>query len=507
MRGATLFQTECGNRYLYDVGRKRFLLCHPVLYFLIELKSRGVDIKKWFSHFKEKSFYIEPYGTFSRHEMIYYYRKYLLLENSGYFSDVNMEKKLGGKLSARHIVSRLANTFQLVFEVTDACNLKCKYCGYGEFYTNYDKRENRNLSFKRAEVLLQYLFNLWNSTLNNSHHRQINIGFYGGEPLFNFNFIKKMVGHIKEIFSRHNYFTYSLTTNGLLLARHIDFLVENNFRMLISLDGSRENNGYRVFPDGTPAFDRILENVRFVEDRYPQYFKEKVNFNAVLHNKNSVAEIYEFFKSNFNKVPRIAEVNGNGINPLKRKEFMETYRSIQSSLKEAEECPATGNDRFFELPEGNRLIHCLHHYSGHVFKKYLDLIFPDKNKTYVPTGTCLPFSRKIFLTANGKILPCERIGRQYALGLVDGQRVKLDFQEIADRYNRYYEKIRKQCHTCYHTQACQQCIFSLGIEEKDPSCQGMMDEAAFSAYLSSCVSHLELKPHLYAEIMEEVLVE
>jgi uncharacterized protein len=507
MNGTALFQTESGNRYLYDAGKKRFLLCHPVLYFLIKLKNRGVDMKEWFNHFKEKKFHVESYGTFSRHEMIYYYRKYLLLENSGYFSAVNMEKKLGGKLSAQDIVSRLANTMQVVFEVTDACNLKCKYCGYGEFYTNYDRRGNRNLSFKRAEILLQYLFNLWNSPLNTSHHREINIGFYGGEPLLNFNFIKKMVRYIKKILSRHNYFTYSLTTNGLLLARHIDFLVENDFKLLISLDGNRENNGCRVFPDGTPAFDMILKNVRFVEDHYPQYFKKKVNFNAVLHNKNSVAEIYEFFKSNFNKVPRIAEVNGNGINPLKRKEFMETYRSIQSSLKEAEEYSAIGGDEFFDLPAGRRVIHCLHHHSGFVFKKYSDLIFPGEGKTYVPTGTCLPFSRKIFLTVNGKILPCERIGHQYALGTVDEQRLKLDFQEIANRYNRYYEQMRKQCHTCHHTQACQQCIFSLDIEEKNPSCQGMMDESAFSAYLSSCVSHLEVKPDMYAEIMEEVVVE
>lgn len=38
------------------------------------------------------------------------------------------------ELSERHVIYELANLKQLTFEVTDACNLKCKYCGYGEFY-------------------------------------------------------------------------------------------------------------------------------------------------------------------------------------------------------------------------------------------------------------------------------------------------------------------------------------------------------------------------------------
>lgn len=37
----------------------------------------------------------------------------------------------------------LANLRQITFEVTDACNLKCKYCGYGEFYDDYDRRSNK----------------------------------------------------------------------------------------------------------------------------------------------------------------------------------------------------------------------------------------------------------------------------------------------------------------------------------------------------------------------------
>jgi hypothetical protein len=43
---------------------------------------------------------------------------------------------------------QLANLRQLTFEITDACNLKCKYCAYGEFYNDYDKREDKKLPVK-----------------------------------------------------------------------------------------------------------------------------------------------------------------------------------------------------------------------------------------------------------------------------------------------------------------------------------------------------------------------
>lgn len=116
------------------------------------------------------------------------------------------------------------------------------------------------------------------------------------------------------------------------------------------------------------------------------------------------------------------------------------------------------------------------------------LLHGKRDMVYTPTGTCLPFSRKLFVTVNGKILPCERIGHQYALGHVDEERVRLDFQEIADRYNGYYNMVRDQCHDCYNTQSCQQCLFYLDIEKENPECKGFMNADEFEKYLSACMS-------------------
>ena len=56
------------------------------------------------------------------------------------------------QLESRDIEYNLIHLPNLVFEVTDACNLRCKYCGYADLYEGYDKRENLIFSFVRANI-------------------------------------------------------------------------------------------------------------------------------------------------------------------------------------------------------------------------------------------------------------------------------------------------------------------------------------------------------------------
>ena len=64
-------------------------------------------------------------------------------------------------LTAGMIGKNLINLPQLTFEVTDACNLNCKYCGYGNIYDGYDKRESKNLTMEEWKIksILSFHFN------------------------------------------------------------------------------------------------------------------------------------------------------------------------------------------------------------------------------------------------------------------------------------------------------------------------------------------------------------
>ena len=64
-------------------------------------------------------------------------------------------------LTAGQIKSALANTPQITFEVTDACNLRCEYCAYGKLYADYDKREDKMLSVEAAKSFFYCIAGLW----------------------------------------------------------------------------------------------------------------------------------------------------------------------------------------------------------------------------------------------------------------------------------------------------------------------------------------------------------
>lgn len=132
-------------------------------------------------------------------------------------------------LNREVILNNLINLSQLTFEVTDICNLKCKYCGYGDLYQGFDKRVNKQLPVDRAIRLLEYLMEHWNSSYGFSYQKDTYIGFYGGEPLLNMDFIRKIVDWIGKHSIPSRRFVFTMTTNGMLLDRYADFLSEHSF--------------------------------------------------------------------------------------------------------------------------------------------------------------------------------------------------------------------------------------------------------------------------------------
>jgi uncharacterized protein len=231
-----------------------------------------------------------------------------------------------------------------------------------------------------------------------------------------------------------------------------------------------------------------------------------VNFNAVLHNRNSVGEIHNFFKIRYDKIPSIGELNNMGVRPDKVELFRKTYRNTRESLHQSENYEAIEQDMFIRSGTYQTVTTFIHQYSGHVYYDYTDLLLGKRGKK-IPTGTCMPFGKRMFVTVNGKILPCERIGQQFALGKISEFGVEIDLEAIASKYNDYFAKLESQCSKCYNKSACIQCIFNLNNLDGCPVCYGFMNEETFVAYKAEQMDFLRKHPEDYYRIMEEVIVD
>lgn len=401
----------------------------------------------------------------------------------------------------QNVINELANLSQFTFELTDACNLKCKYCGYGELYSTHDKREDKYLDFKTARQVIDYLYEIWMKYPGVSHSRKIVVGFYGGEPLLNMNLIQQIIDYLNSLPAiPHTEFEYNMTTNAMLLNRYMDYLADNQFTLLLSLDGDEYGQSYRVDHGGGNSFQRVIQNIRELKKHYPDYFKRCVSFNSVLHDRNSTRNIQEFVYKEFGKVSQVSELNNFGICESKREEFDKMFHKVIDDVS------VSDTDFVEHFPDMMGLFRFVGKMSGNYFASHNYLLKKSPNKLY-PTGTCLPFAKKMFITVNGKILPCEKIDQKYALGYVTEKGIELDLEKVAKTYSNYYQKTKPVCERCYLKSFCSQCLFYMDNLEGKTKCPSFANEEYIRNYLSYYSNILRSHPELYKKVSTELLLQ
>ena len=497
-------ETKSGNNYLADIPTKFFTINHPLLSYFFHLDKNG-DLNK-INYNLPHQLTINAV-VYSEKEILYYYNKYLLLKQNGLNSEKDIDRVGFTEITSQQVRWQLSHIKHIMFEVTDSCNLDCKYCGYGELYEGYDKRTNQSLNFNEMIPLAQYLEKQIHSSYNTSFAQEIHIGFYGGEPLLNISFIKDAINYFNAKSTKNVKYVFNMTTNAVLLQKYSDFLVANNFNLLISLDGNKFNHSYRTFHGGQESFDTIFNNLKELKNTHPKYFQNNVNFNAVLHDRNSVKEIHQFIKKEFHKIPQISELTNTGIKSAKQDDFSKMYQTVYTSLKNTNNSNLIKQELFSRLGEIQSSNFFLHQYNDNVFRTPEQLLFKRSDKVEIPpTGTCLPFSRKLFVTVNGKILPCERIGHQFSLGNITSNGLELDLEVIVNKYNNYYKSLIKQCKSCLKKESCSQCLFMIKNIENNPVCDKYVSSKKLSNHISFHLSKFEDHSDTYNRIMEEILI-
>lgn len=469
-----IVQTKNKNKYYFSSNKKEVLFLSPVLSAIIAndgVVSSLVDID-------EK-------------DISYYTKKYLMLKEAGYFeySKENKEERITKEL----LEKSLANSKHIIFETTECCNLRCKYCGYSDIYSTFEERGKQNLSFSKAKRFLDFMYEKWNSSLNISFNKRLTISFYGGEPLMNFPFIEQVVNYVSKWKLKNNYISFSMTTNGTLLDKYIDFLVKWNFNLFISIDGNKYHNVFRVYANGKESFENVYDNILLIKNQYPAYFKKNVNFNSVFHKRSSFVDVSNFFQKEFDKNPLFLPLNTFGVIKEKENKFKQLYKNPTDALDSESLCHPEVKELFSSAI--GKLISFFNYYNSNLFPDYNSLRFKISN-AILPTGTCIPLQNRIYVSTSGKLLPCERVGSNFVMGEVFDDHVDIYYEKVIKYYNDMYKKVTSElCNKCRNI-FCKSCLFTMKEENKKLQCGKFLSEKGFNLYITSLMEEYEENPRI-----------
>ena len=175
----------------------------------------------------------------------------------------------------------------LCLHIAHDCNLACRYC-FAEEGEYHGRRAL--MSFEVGKKALDFLI------ANSGNRRNLEVDFFGGEPLMNWEVVKQLVeyGRSKEKEYNKN-FRFTMTTNGVLLNDEImDYCNREMSNVVLSLDGRKEvNDKMRPFRGGTGSFDLIVPKFqKFAEMRGDRDYYVRGTFTR--HNLDFSKDVTEF---------------------------------------------------------------------------------------------------------------------------------------------------------------------------------------------------------------------
>ncbi len=148
----------------------------------------------------------------------------------------------------------------LCLHIAHTCNLNCSYC----FASQGKYQGDRALmSFEVGKQAFDFLI------ANSGTRKNLEVDFFGGEPLMNWDVVKQLVNYARSIEKEHNKnFRFTLTTNGVLIDDDvIDFLNKEMDNVVLSLDGRKEvHDRFRVDYAGNGSYDKILPKFKKLVD-------------------------------------------------------------------------------------------------------------------------------------------------------------------------------------------------------------------------------------------------
>ena len=374
-------------------------------------------------------------------------------------------------LSVEELKEGVNGLSQLILELTEKCNLRCKYCIYNEGYQQFRNFDYKSMSWDTAKKSIDY------ACLHSGD--EVSITFYGGEPLLNYDVLKKSIEYSISSMPDKK-LSFSFTTNLTLMTKDKAefFASQDNIYILCSFDGPKDiHDKFRIGVDGQGSFDKAISGLKCLIEAFGDRSKECIGINAVICPPfcfEKYEKVMRFFR-NLNWLSDECQINyvyvsGGTLNltdvekrDIDKESEKYTYELIQ--------------DWQFSYRNDEDMSQMVDQYIKTDLRRIHERLITSKPIEVLPcNGCCIPGRRRLYITVSGEFQICEKMGKSIPLGNIENG---INIEQVYEKYIKEYEdKSLPECSKCWASALCGLCYImaydekGINMEKKRISCLG-----------------------------------
>ena len=334
-----------------------------------------------------------------------------------------------GKLFSPDTFADMAGTFKehsgnvikaLCLHVAHTCNLNCDYCfaSQGKFHG-----ERALMSFEVGKRALDFLIE------NSGTRTNLEVDFFGGEPLMNWEVVKQLVEYARSVEKQHGKnFRFTVTTNGVLLNDDIkQYINENMSNVVLSIDGTKETNDrmrYRV--DGSGSYDTIVPKFQdLAESRNQNNYYVRGTFTA--YNVDFAKDVIHLADLGFKQT---------SVEPVvapETEDYALTSEHIEKVCAEYDKLTEEYVKRYDE---------------GRGFNFFHFMVDLDQGPCAIKRlSGCGAGHEYLAVAPNGDIYPCHQFvgNKDFLMGNVNENKIDENIEKMFERSNVYTKEKCKNC--------------------------------------------------------------
>lgn len=404
----------------------------------------------------------------------------LLLQNNGILLPGELEQRVDVGLQNIEDTVRFSEEYviprKLTIEVTDRCNLRCKYCTYTINEKNNDTHKKHGKSILSVDDIKKTIYSYSERYKyiygkipqgRKSEFLKRNppaIGWYGGEVLLEFDVVKQTLEYFESLDWASvgidiSVLTYIITTNlTLLTSEMLRYCINHDIYLHISFDGPEgENDKNRVFPNGQGTARIIEEKLELIKSMSKDYFQNKLQIQAVKAPNHDFERVKLFFKN------RSERNLYGGVKKLVFLDYKENDSIIPNSTINSQ--PRHFDEMLFEClkSEDMDLYIDLDPEMQAELKSIMEIMIRLNNQPFTGllnlSASCYMGFGGLFVSSTGEYHICERSDFTMPIGMMsDG----IHTEKLLDLYGKYFDVINSErCRNCWAHRYCKFCAATL----------------------------------------------